>query len=39
MNSVQYFNSIAENWNVIRSEYFEERLKYKLIKNKYKDKL
>lgn len=31
MNSVQYFNSIAENWNVIRSEYFEERLKYKLL--------
>lgn len=31
MNSVQYFDSIAENWNVIRSEYFEERLKYKLL--------
>lgn len=31
MNSVQYFDSIAEKWNVIRSEYFEERLKYKLL--------
>lgn len=31
MNSVQYFDSIAENWNVIRSDYFEERLKYKLL--------
>ena len=31
MNSVQYFDSIAESWNVIRSEYFEERLKYKLL--------
>ncbi|NLL30244.1 MAG: class I SAM-dependent methyltransferase [Clostridiales bacterium] len=39
MNSVQYFNSIAENWNVIRSEYFEERLKYKLLsKINIKDK-
>ncbi|WP_195431242.1 class I SAM-dependent methyltransferase [Clostridium sp. D46t1_190503_E9] len=31
MNSLQYFDSIAENWNVIRSDYFEERLKYKLL--------
>lgn len=31
MNSIQYFDSIAEKWNVIRSEYFEERLKYKLL--------
>ena len=31
MNSVQYFDSIADKWNVIRSEYFEERLKYKLL--------
>ncbi|NLZ49273.1 MAG: class I SAM-dependent methyltransferase, partial [Clostridiales bacterium] len=31
MNSVQYFDSIASKWNVIRSEYFEERLKYKLL--------
>ena len=31
MNSVQYFDSIAAKWNVIRSEYFEERLKYKLL--------
>lgn len=31
MNSMQYFDSIAENWNVIRSDYFEERLKYKIL--------
>lgn len=31
MNSLQYFDSIAPNWNVIRSEYFEERLKYKIL--------
>ena len=31
MNSIQYFDSIAENWNVIRSDYFEERLKYKIL--------
>lgn len=31
MNSMQYFDSIADKWNVIRSEYFEERLKYKLL--------
>ena len=31
MNSLQYFDSIAENWNVIRSDYFEERLKYKIL--------
>ncbi|AKA67384.1 class I SAM-dependent methyltransferase [Clostridium scatologenes] len=28
MNSVEYFNSIAKQWNVIREEYFEEKLKY-----------
>ena len=28
MNSVDYFDEIAESWNVIRSEYFEEKLKY-----------
>lgn len=28
MNSVDYFNSIANQWNVIREEYFEEKLKY-----------
>ncbi|MFZ5353726.1 MAG: class I SAM-dependent methyltransferase [Bacillota bacterium] len=27
MNSVNYFDSIAHKWNVIRSEYFEEELK------------
>ena len=31
MNSVQYFDSIAEKWNVIRSDYFQERLKYKIL--------
>ncbi|WP_409069432.1 class I SAM-dependent methyltransferase [Clostridium sp. FAM 1755] len=31
MNSLQYFDSIAEDWNVIRSDYFEERLKYKIL--------
>lgn len=31
MNSVQYFNDIADKWNVIRSNYFEERLKYKIL--------
>ena len=40
MNSVQYFDSIAEKWNVIRSEYFEERLKYKLLSiTNIKDKI
>ena len=40
MNSVQYFDSIAEQWNVIRSEYFEERLKYKLLSiDNIKDKV
>ena len=28
MNSVSYFDSIADKWNVIRSEYFEDKLKY-----------
>ena len=28
MDSIEYFNSIAKQWNVIREEYFEEKLKY-----------
>ena len=28
MNSVGYFDSIADKWNVIREEYFEDKLKY-----------
>ncbi len=37
MSSLDYFNEIAESWNVIRSEYFEERLKYKVLsKTRYK---
>lgn len=28
MNSLDYFNSIAKEWNVIREDYFEEKLKY-----------
>ncbi|MFT8313829.1 MAG: methyltransferase domain-containing protein [Clostridium sp.] len=40
MNSTQYFNNIAQKWNVIRSEYFEERLKYKVLsKVNVKDKI
>lgn len=40
MNSLQYFDSIAEHWNVIRSEYFEERLKYKILSiTNIKDKI
>ncbi|MDT8717191.1 class I SAM-dependent methyltransferase [Clostridium sp. 19966] len=31
MSSVKYFDSIAQNWDVIRSEYFEEKLKYAAI--------
>ncbi len=31
MNSLEYFNNIADKWNVIRSDYFEERLKYKVL--------
>lgn len=31
MNSVEYFDNIANDWNVIRSDYFEERLKYKVL--------
>lgn len=31
MNSLNYFDSIANNWDVIRSEYFEEKLKYKVL--------
>ncbi|MFV3010979.1 class I SAM-dependent methyltransferase [Clostridium botulinum] len=40
MNSLQYFDSIAPDWNVIRSEYFEERLKYKILSiTNIKDKI
>ncbi|MBU3111098.1 class I SAM-dependent methyltransferase [Clostridium lacusfryxellense] len=40
MSSLDYFNEIAESWNVIRSEYFEERLKYKVLsKTSIKDKV
>lgn len=40
MNSISYFDSIAEDWNVIRSEYFEEKLKYKVLsKLDIKDKV
>lgn len=28
INSINYFDSIADKWNVIREEYFEEKLKY-----------
>jgi len=28
MSSVNYFDSIADKWNVIREEYFDEKLKY-----------
>ncbi|MBC2580409.1 class I SAM-dependent methyltransferase [Clostridium sp. DJ247] len=28
MSSINYFDSIADKWNVIREEYFEEKLKY-----------
>ncbi|WP_125153237.1 class I SAM-dependent methyltransferase [Clostridium rectalis] len=31
MSSLNYFESIATNWNLIRSEYFEEKLKYKVL--------
>jgi len=40
MGSVDYFNEIAQSWNVIRSEYFDERLKYKVLsKVNIKDKV
>lgn len=40
MSSVGYFDSIADKWNVIRSEYFEETLKYiALSKFNIKDKI
>ncbi|ADZ19980.1 SAM-dependent methyltransferase [Clostridium acetobutylicum EA 2018] len=40
MGSMQYFDNIAASWNVIRSEYFEERLKYKVLsKVSIKDKI
>lgn len=40
MSSVNYFDAIAESWNVIRSEYFEEKLKYKILsKLNIKDKV
>lgn len=31
MDSVSYFDNIAGQWNVIRSEYFEEKLKYLVL--------
>ncbi|NMM63879.1 methyltransferase domain-containing protein [Clostridium sp. P21] len=40
MSSVNYFDSIADKWNVIREEYFEEKLKYiSLSKVDIKDKI
>ncbi|MBU3142477.1 class I SAM-dependent methyltransferase [Clostridium sp. CF012] len=40
MSSLDYFNEIAKSWNVIRSEYFEERLKYEILsKVNVKDKV
>ena len=40
MSSLDYFNEIAKSWNVIRGEYFEERLKYKVLsKANIKDKV
>ncbi|MBW9144706.1 methyltransferase domain-containing protein [Clostridium sp. CM028] len=40
MSSLDYFNEIAKSWNVIRSEYFDERLKYKVLsKVSIKDKV
>ena len=40
MNSVNYFDSIADSWNVIRSEYFNETLKYLVLsKVNIKDKI
>jgi len=40
MSSLDYFNEVAQNWNVIRSEYFDERLKYKVLsKVNIKDKV
>lgn len=40
MKAVQYFDNIAPKWNEIRSEYFEERLKYKVLsKADIKDKV
>ena len=31
MDSVSYFDSIADKWNVIRENYFENRLKYVVL--------
>lgn len=40
MNSVAYFDSIADKWNVIREDYFEDKLKYiALSKFNIKDKI
>lgn len=40
MNSVNYFDSITNKWNVIRDDYFEEKLKYiSLSKFNIKDKI
>ncbi len=40
MNSINYFDSIADKWNVIREDYFEEKLKYiSLSQFNIKDKI
>ncbi|MGE5627385.1 MAG: class I SAM-dependent methyltransferase [Solirubrobacterales bacterium] len=40
MNSVKYFDSIADQWNVIREDYFEEKLKFiSLSQFNIKDKI
>lgn len=40
MNSKDYFDSIANKWNVIREDYFEEKLKYiSLSQFNIKDKI
>ena len=40
MSSMEYFDYIAKNWSVVRSNYFEERLKYKILsKVNIKDKV
>ena len=40
MSSINYFDSIADKWNVIREDYFEEKLKYiSLSQFNIKDKI
>jgi ubiquinone/menaquinone biosynthesis C-methylase UbiE len=40
MSSINYFDSIADKWNVIREDYFEEKLKYiSLAQFNIKDKI